>query len=157
MAETKFVRMRFTDADALRKAVDAYFERVESRPPETFEIRGAVVVRKAPPTPAGLARALGISAPTMYKYMRGEIQFSDKISASDQEEILRIITEARTRIEEEISERALLGSVDNTVAKLILGAFGYNKCMDDSGEEANNRVTVLVQGATAEEIARWAK
>ena len=157
MAETKFVRMRFTDAKALRKAVDAYFDRVKARAPEEVAIGKNIVTRSIPPTPAGLARAIGISTPTMYKYMRGEIQFPDKITSEDQVEIMRIITEARMRIEEEISERALVGSVDNTVAKQILGAFGYNKCMDDSGEEANNKVTVIVQGATADEIARWAK
>lgn len=157
MAEIKFVRMKFRDAKTLRAAVDAYFERVASRPEVAITVGRSVVMRAIPPTPAGLARALGVSTPTMYKYMRGEVQFPDTIKPEVQEEILRIITEARMRIEEEISERALVGSVDNAVSRQILGAFGYNKCMDDSGEEANNKVTVIVQGASADEIARWAK
>lgn len=157
MAEVKFVRMRFTDAKALRKAVDAYFDRVKQRAPEEVAIGRATMMRTFPPTPAGLARALGVSTPTMYKYMRGEVSFPDTVAGKEQEEILRIITEARMRIEEEISERALVGTIDNAIARQILGAFGYNKCMDDTGEEANNKVTVVVQGASAEEIARWAK
>jgi hypothetical protein len=157
MAEIKFVKMRFRDAGALRAAVEAYFERVASRPEVAIQVGRSVVMRAIPPTPAGLARALGVSTPTMYKYMRGEVQFPDSVKPGVQEEILRIITEARMRIEEEISERALVGSVDNAVSRQILGAFGYNKCMDDSGEEANNKVMVIVKSANDAEIESWAK
>ena len=157
MADVKFVRMRFTDADALRKAIDAYFDRVDKRAPEEVAVGRTSVMRTIPPTPAGLARTLGISTPTMYKYMRGEVQFPDSVASGEQEEILRIITEARMKIEEIISERALVGTIDNAIARQVLGAFGYNKCMDDSGEEANNKTLVIFQGASAEDIKNWTK
>lgn len=157
MADTKFVRMRFTDARALRKAVDAYFEKIESTPAEEVLYGRQLVMRRVPPTPAGLARALGITTSTLGKYLRGEVMFPDSVTKETEEALLHILTDARMRIEDEITTRALMGTIDNAVSRQVMGMLGYNKSMDEAGEEANNTVTVVLQGATADEIAKWAK
>ena len=157
MAETKFVRMRFTDADELSAACAAYFERIDGLPPKVVHIGNKVVERNVPYTPAGLARALGISTQTLGKYLRGEVQFPEKMSPKTQDAILHILTDARMKIEDDISTKALMNEVDNTVAKQVLGVFGYNKCLDDAGEEANNTVRVIVQGASKSEIESWSR
>lgn len=157
MAETKFVRLRFTDAETLQAACAEYFDRIDGMPEHVVNIGNKVISRKVPYTPAGLARHLGISTQTMGKYLRGEVAFPEKMSPKTQNEILHVLTAARMKIEEDISTKALLNEVDNTVAKQVLGVFGYNKCLDDAGEEANNTVRVIVQGATKSDIESWSK
>lgn len=157
MADIKFVRMRFTNADELKTACDAYFDRIDNTPPKSVCVRNAVVFREIPYTPAGLARALGISTSTMGKYLRGEVSFPDKMPQKTQDEILKVLTDARMRIEDDITTRALIGEVDNAVARQVMGMLGYNKSMDEAGEEANNKVLVLVQGASKADIENWSK
>lgn len=158
MAETtKFVRMRFTNADELAAVCDAYFKRIDEMPEHVVNVGSKILYRKVPYTPAGLARSLGISTQTLGKYLRGEVAFPDKMSDATQSKILHVLTDARMKIEDDISTKALLNEVDNTVAKQVLGVFGYNKCLDDAGEEANNKVLVLVEGASRSQIENWGK
>jgi len=157
MADIKFVRMKFTNPTALKEACDAYFDAVESAAPREIYARKQIVTIKLPPTPAGLARALGITTSTLGKYLRGEVSFPDNVSKKTEAELLRILTDARMRIENEITTRALIGELDNTVSRQVMGMLGYNKSMDEAGDEANNTVKVILQGATADDIEKWAR
>lgn len=157
MAEIKFVKMRFTDAKALKKCCDAYFERIDKEPPHVVTYGKHEVTRYVPYVPAGLARDLGISTQTMGKYLRGEVAFPETMDQKTQMEILHVLTDARNKIEENISTKALLGEIDNAVSRQVLGTLGYNKSLDEAGEEANNTVKVIIQGASKEEVESWAK
>lgn len=157
MAEIKFARMKFTDPKALKDACDAYFAYIDGLPPRTCLSGRIAVERTVPPTPAGLARALGISTATLGKYLRGEVSFPDNVSKKTEAELLRVLTDARMHIEDEITTRALMGELDNAVSRQVMGMLGYNKSMDEAGEEANNKVLVLVQGASNEDIKNWSK
>lgn len=157
MAEIKFVKMRFTDAKALKKCCDAYFERIDAELPHIVTYGKHEVTRYVPYVPAGLARALGISTQTMGKYLRGEVSFPETMDQKTQMEILHVLTDARNKIEENISTRALMGEIDNAVSRQVLGTLGYNKSLDEAGEEANNTVKVIIQGASKEEVESWAK
>lgn len=157
MADIKFVRMKFTNAAALQTACETYFARIDALPPREVNVGKNVYTRTVPYTPAGLARELGISTSTMGKYLRGEVQFPEKMPPKTQNDILLVLTAARMKIEEDISTRALLGEIDNAVSRQILGVLGYNKSLDESGAEANNRVEVIVRSASDAEIEGWSK
>lgn len=157
MAEIKFVKMRITDAKALKKCCDDYFAHIDAEPPHVVTYGKHEVVRYVPYTPAGLARALGISTQTLGKYLRGEVAFPETMDQKTQMEILHVLTDARNKIEENISTRALMGEIDNAVSRQVLGTLGYNKSLDEVGEEANNTVRVIVQGASKSEIESWSK
>ena len=94
---------------------------------------------------------------TLAKYMRGEINFPESVSEAEVEKMLGILTDARNRIETDIIERGLVGDLDTTVVRQHMSMFGYSKSMDEAGEDANNKVTVIVQGASADDIKKWAK
>lgn len=157
MADIKFVRMKFTNASALSAACESYFARIDAEPAHEVCVGKNLYTRTVPYTPAGLARALGITTQTMGKYLRGEVQFPESMPKETQDEILKVLTNARMKIEENISTKALLGEIDNTVSRQVLGVLGYNKSLDESGEEANNTVRVIVQGATKADIDSWSK
>lgn len=158
MAEIKFARLRITSPAALRSAVESYFTMVEARKPMQVLVgRSNVIERRVPPTMAGLARALGVSTTTLAKYLRGEVEFPSEVSKKTQDELLRILTDARMRIEDEIVTRGLMGDLDNTVVRQHMSMFGYTRSMDESGEEANNTVRVIVQSASDADINNWSK
>ena len=157
MAETKFARMKYKDAKTLKTAIDAYFERVDAKPPVEVPYGRTTIMRKIPATIPGLACALHVTVTTLAKYMRGEINFPDSVDSDDAEKMIGLLTDARNRIETDIIERGLVGDLDTTVVRQHMAMFGYSKSMDEAGDEVNNKVTVVLQGATAEEIAKWAK
>lgn len=157
MAEIKFARMRITDPTALKEACDKYFAYIDGLPKRSVPYGRQVVERRVPPTMAGLARALGISSATLAKYLRGEVTFPDSVSKKTETELLRILTDARMRIEDEIITGGLMGELDNTIVRQHMSMFGYTKSMDEAGEEANNTVRVIVQGASQSEIESWSK
>lgn len=157
MAEIKFVRMQITDPEKLKEACNKYFAFIESQPPRMVPHGRQVIQRRVPPTMAGLARVLGISTWTLAKYLRGEVTFPEGVSEETQDELLRILTAARTRIEDIIVTGGMTGELDNTVVRQHMSLFGYGHALDESGEEANNTVRVVITGASQEEAARWAK
>lgn len=157
MAEIKFARMKYTDAKSLRADIDAYFARVEAKPPVEVPYGRATIMRKIPATIPGLACALHVTVTTLAKYMRGEVNFPAKVSDTEAEKMIGILTDARNRIETDIIERGLVGDLDTTVVRQHMAMFGYSKSMDEAGEDANNTVHVILQGASAEDIKNWAK
>ena len=157
MAEIKFARMKFTDPTALKKACDAYFDYIDKKPKRIIPYGKQAVEVEVPPTMAGLARALGITTSTLAKYLRGEVTFPDSVGKKTEAELLRVLTDARMRIEDEIITRGLMRELDNTVVRQHMSMFGYTKSMDEAGEEANNTVKVIIQGASKEEVESWAK
>ena len=91
------------------------------------------------------------------KYLRGEVAFPPDVSEETQKELMRILTNARTYIEDKIITGGMIGELDNTVVRQHMSMFGYGRSMDESGEEANNTVHVIIKGATAEEAEKWAR
>lgn len=157
MADIKFARMKYRDAKTLKSDVDAYFERVAEKPAVEVPYGRTTIWRKIPATIPGLACALHVTVTTLSKYMRGEVNFPDSVSESEAEKMIGVLTDARNRIETDIIERGLVGDLDTTVVRQHMAMFGYSKSMDEAGEDANNKVTVIVQGASAEDIKNWAK
>lgn len=157
MAEVKFARMKYKTAEALRADVDAYFKRVDKKAPVEVPYGRQTIMRRIPATIPGLAAALHITVTTLSKYMRGEIDFPNGVSEADAEEMICILTDARNRIETDIIERGLVGDLDTTVVRQHMAMFGYSKSMDEAGEDANNKVTVIIQGASAEDAKNWSK
>lgn len=157
MAEIKFVRMKITDPDELQSKVDLYFAYIDALKPEVVQSGRQAIARKVPPTLAGLARVLGISTWTLAKYLRGEVEFPESVSAEDQEKIMQILTAARTKIEDIIVTGGIIGRYDNTVVRQHMSLFGYGRSMDESGEEANHKVTVIIQGATDAQATDWSR
>lgn len=153
----KYARLADMTPQTIRETVDAYFQSVADKPPIEIWIGKNPVMRKRPPTPAGLARALGISTPTLARYLRYEEEFTG-VNEADADAIVRILTDARNRIEEEITERGAVGDLDNVTVRQILKMLGYEKCIDDKPEQADTRtLTVVVQGAGASEAAKWSR
>lgn len=157
MAEVRFAKMKYTDAEKLRSVIDAYFARVDKRAPVEVPYGRNTIMRRIPATIPGLAAALHVTVTTLSKYMRGEIDFPKGVSEEEAEKMLVILTDARNRIETDIIERGLVGDLDTTVVRQHMAMFGYSKSMDEAGEDANNKVTVIIQGASAEDAKNWAK
>lgn len=157
MAETKFARMKYRDADTLSADIDAYFARIDAKDPVEVPYGRQTIMRKIPATIPGLACALHVTVTTLAKYMRGEVQFPDTVPDKEVEKMIGVLTDARNRIETDIIERGLVGDLDTTVVRQHMAMFGYSKSMDEAGEEANNTVRVILQGASDDEIKKWAK
>lgn len=156
MASVKFVKLRFRDAKLLEKRIEEYFAAVRDADPIEVAVGKNLVSRKVPPTPAGLAHHLGITTQTLGRYMRGEVKF-DGISESEGDEIIRVLTKARMKIESELVGRGLVGDLDNSTVRQALIALGYNKCIDDEEADANATLRIVVEGATQGEVKSWSK
>jgi hypothetical protein len=151
----KYITRAKEDPKEIARVIDKYFTDMDAREPIAVAVGKNIVLRKPPYTPAGLARALGITTTTLGRYLRGEVAFK---GASDENasEILRLMSDARMRVEEHISERGAVGDLDNTTCRIILGMLGGNKCIDDTAEDANNQMAVVVVGTT-EQVRQWSR
>ena len=157
MAETRFARMKYTDAKKLKRDVDAYFAEVEEMEPVEVPYGRNTIVRKIPCTIPGLACALHVTVTTLAKYMRGEVNFPNEVSQEEADKMIDVLTDARNRIERRIIERGLVGDLDSTVVRQHMAMFGYSKSMDEAGEDANNTVTVVLKGADDVKVEKWSK
>lgn len=157
MAETRFARMKYTNAKALKRDIDAYFAEVDAMEPVEVPYGRNTIFRKIPWTIPGLACALHVTVTTLSKYMRGEVNFPDSVSQEEADRMIDVLTDARNRIERHIIERGLVGSLDSTVVRQHMAMFGYSKSMDEAGEDANNTVTVVLKGADDVKVEKWSK
>lgn len=156
MADVRFTKLKHTDPKALQETIDRYFESVDAAPPVAVAVGKSVIAKKLPPSPAGLARCLGITTQTLGRYMRGEVK-CDGMKARDVEAVMSILTDARMRIEEEIQTRGLIGDLDTATVKQTLGMLGYNKSLDAPDGEVDSSIRVVFESSDPNAIEKWGR
>ena len=127
---------KLQDPVMVQKIVDEYFtERKEQE--EVRELKnGDKRVYRTPPSIYGLASKLGISRQTFYDYTDGSNSENEAYS----KEIMDILTDARERIINELSEGVLLGYWNDKVASAMLVKYG-----EIGSTEDNRTLTINIQ------------
>jgi len=130
----------------LQKAVDAYFAYVDSLPVEHVQVGKNVYERYTPHTVEGLCAFLGVQKSDVRTLLT---------DPAANEKSRGIMVDAITRIEAMLTEKALLGKLDATVAKIVLSSSLLNSA--DAEIDAQNGVTIRIHGMSqkdADEASR---
>lgn len=130
----------------LQKVVDAYFEYVDSLPVERVQVGKNIYDRYTPHTVEGLCAFLGVQKSDVKTLLK-----DPAANAQSREIMINTIT----RIEAMLTEKALLGKLDATVAKIVLSGSLLNSA--DAEIEASNGLTIRISGMSqkdADEASR---
>ena len=129
---------KLQDPVKVQETVDNYFRKREEEQ-EVRELKnGDKRVYREPPSKYRLCKALGIDADTFDRYTNSEYT-GDRESYN--KEICGILTDARQRIIDELTEGVLLGYWNDRVCAAMLTKFGVI-----GSEEQNRTVTINIQG-----------
>lgn len=119
----------------LQKVVDAYFEYVDSLPVEHVQVGKNIYDRYTPHTVEGLCAFIGVQKSDVKSLL------TDPAANAKSRGIM---VDAITRIEAMLTEKALLGKLDATVAKIVLSGSLLNSA--DAEIEAANGFTIRISG-----------
>lgn len=128
----------FTDADALKTKVQAYFDHCHGTE-KVYDLKsGDIKVRKQFPTMTGLANWLGVSRDTLYSYLNGEDKPGN--DADTNKAISDTLLHAKQDIADELMQAAIAGDADSRIAGMLLTAMG------ETTPESSTTVNVIIQG-----------
>lgn len=136
----------FEDPKALQKAIDAYFEYVDGLPVQKVQVGKNIYDRYVPYTVEGLCAHLGVQKADVKQMLT-----DPGTNAASR----TLMTDAITYIEAKLTEKALLGQLDATVAKIVLSGSLLNSA--DAEIEASNGLTIRISGMSqkdADEASR---
>lgn len=119
----------------LQKVVDAYFIYVDNLPVQHVQVGKNIYDRYTPHTVEGLCAFIGIQ--------KSDVRTLLTDPAANQKS-RGIMIDAITRIEAMLTEKALLGQLDATVAKIVLS--GSLLSSADAEIEAANGFTIRISG-----------
>lgn len=128
----------FTDADALKAKVQAYFDHCHGTE-KIYDLKnGDIKVRKQFPTMTGLANWLGVSRDTLYSYLNGDEKTGN--DAETNKTITDTLLHAKQDIADELMQAAISGDADSRISGMLLTAMG------ETTPEVQNTVNVIIQG-----------
>ena len=128
----------FTDADALKTKVQAYFDHCHGTE-KVYDLKsGDIKVRKQFPTMTGLANWLGVSRDTLYSYLNGDEKTGN--DAETNKAITDTLLHAKQDIADELMQAAISGDADSRIAGMLLTAMG------ETTPESSTTVNVIIQG-----------
>lgn len=119
----------------LQKAVDAYFAYVDGLPVQHVQVGKNIYERYTPHTVEGLCAYIGLQKSDVRTLLTDP---AANVKSRG------IMVDAITRIEAMLTEKALLGQLDATVAKIVLS--GSLLSGADAEIEAANGVTIRISG-----------
>jgi len=103
------------------------------------------IIRSIPPTMARLALFLDMHPDTLYSYINCEVKGEESQQYSE------IVARARRRIEAELLEGMLTGSIDPRAAAPVIARFGYSNKAE--GED-NATLKVVFEGMDKAQVDR---
>jgi len=128
---------KLQDPIKVQEIVDAYFSEREEQQEVRDLKNGDKRVYREPPSVYRLASKLGITRQAFYDYISGERDDHEAYN----KKIIDILTDARERIINELSEGVLLGYWNDRVASAMLVKFGVIGPTEDTKE-----VKITIQG-----------
>ena len=131
----------FGSPTKLQKVVDAYFAYVDSLPVEHVQVGKNIYDRYTPHTVEGLCAFLGVQKSDVKALLTDT-------GANAQSR--KIMVDTITRIEAMLTEKALLGKLDATVAKIVISGSLLNSV--DAEIEAAAGFTIRVKGMTQSQV-----
>lgn len=135
----------FDHPELLGERIDEYFEYIDTRPARAVNVGKNVYTRKVPYTEDGLCFYLGVQ--------KGDVKrLLDDPGANAQTK--KLMTAALTRIKAYLTEAALLGELDATVAKVVLSSSLLSGTGADAEIEAKNGLKIRIEGMTAEMVEK---
>lgn len=135
----------FDHPEMLGERIDEYFEYIDTRPARAVNVGKNVYTRKVPYTEDGLCFYLGVQ--------KGDVKrLLDDPGANAQTK--KLMTAALTRIKAYLTEAALLGELDATVAKVVLSSSLLSGTGADAEIEAKNGLKIRIEGMTAEMVEK---
>lgn len=142
-------KVAISDPVQLQAQVDAYLDACAATR-QVRELRsGDIRIREDYPSMVGLASYIGISADTIYAYMRGDPRA--QLAAETTQAISDVLSRARDRIGAAILAAAMRGDCDSRIALSQLAAYGIA-----APEQVQAAITIRVK-ADADDLDAWSK
>lgn len=136
----------FGSPTKLQKTVDGYFAYVDAQPVQHVQVGKNIYERTVPHTVEGLCAYIGVQKSDVKTLL------TDPAANAKCRDIM---VTAITRIEALLTEKALLGQLDATVAKIVLSGSLLNSA--DAEIDAQNGFTIRIHGMSqkdADEASR---
>ena len=135
----------FDHPELLGERIGKYFEYIDAQPARSVNVGKNIYTRKVPYTEDGLCFYLGVQ--------KGDVKrLLDDPGANAQSK--KLMTAALTRIKAYLTEAALLGELDATVAKVVLSSSLLSGTGADAEIEAKNGLKIRIEGMTAEMVEK---
>ncbi len=113
-------------ADELKKQVEAYFAACDATAERTPLKNGAAAYRQVPYTFCGLAAHIHMDRAQILRCVENPVR------SHNGKAVCEILKDAIRRIEQHVTERALLGELNATVAAMLLKDIGGGEEREDS-------------------------
>ena len=135
----------FKSPAVLRKRIDAYFPYIDQQPARQVNVGKNVYTRKVPYTEEGFCAFLGVQKSDIKKLIN---------DPGADAAVKRMVTDALIRIRAWLTEAALLGELDATVAKVVLASSLLSDGPAAAEIEAKEGMRIKLEGMTAEMVEK---
>ena len=135
----------FEHPKALGKQIEEYFAFIDAQAPRSVNVGKNIYTRKVPYTEDGLCFYLGVQKSDVKHLL------DDPVANAQSKQLL---TAALTKIKAYLTEAALLGELDATVAKVVLSSSILSGTGADAEIDAKNGLRIRIEGMTADMVEK---
>lgn len=135
----------FQDPERLSSRIEDYFEFIETQPMHTVQVGKNFYQRKVPVTEDGLCSYLGVQRADVKRVLD---------DATADSSVKKLLIDALVRIRAWLTQAALLGELDATVAKVVLASSILSTGVTDAEIEAKKGLRIRIEGMDASMVEK---